>query len=69
MTDKRYIDDIIASFAQDTFILTDDFDLKYLQNQIEQVKNKINQHPKLPKDKKYDYIGTVNQYKQQIKYS
>jgi hypothetical protein len=69
MTDKRYIDDIIENFAQDVFVVTDSFEMDYLGDKIEEIKNTIQNHPKLPNDKKYDYIGTVNHYKQQIKYS
>lgn len=69
MTNKQYIDDIMTKFSQDIFVVTDKFEMKYLQEKIEEIKNKIKNHPKLPTEKKYEYIGIVNHYKQQIKYS
>lgn len=60
---------LIEQFAGDTFILTDNLDLQYLQDQIEKIKIILKNTRFLPYEDLYKYIGIIDAYKKNIKYS
>jgi hypothetical protein len=62
------LDQILNSFSQDSFILTDRHEHKYLNSRIEEIK-KIIEDTNIPNDRREKYISIINNYKKQIRFS
>ncbi len=64
---------LVENFAKETFILSDDFEFKFLQEKIKEIEEYIEGREYdrwiISKEEKYAYIGIIHKYKQQIKYS
>ncbi len=64
----EHIENIIKEFSKDTFIITDKFELTYLQGEIDSIKEII-KTSWLQQTELFKQIGRIDQYKKQIKYS
>ena len=67
---------LLDEFSKDTFIVTDNFEQKYLQKKIEDIKEIIKKPLTSAYDgvyrdeeKIYKQVGTIDAYKKNIKYS
>lgn len=69
---KEKIEEIMKKFPKDIFIITDNFELKYLQSKIISIKEKLQTNCRkwlLSEEQLYIYIWIINSYKNQIKRS
>jgi hypothetical protein len=58
--------EIMTQFEKDTFIATDNFERKFINQKIEELRDLIN-NAQVSTEKKYTYIGQLNTYKQRIR--
>ncbi len=68
LLEDQEVDQIINKFSEDSFYITDNFELKYLQWKIEELKNLVSKL-QISDSKKYYCIGVINGYKKNIKNS
>lgn len=62
------IQNVMAKFSQETFTVTDKFELTYLQEKLKEMKDKI-KNLSLSEGEQFAHIGILNGYKQKLKYS
>ncbi|MDD2536981.1 MAG: reverse transcriptase domain-containing protein [Candidatus Absconditabacteria bacterium] len=66
---KQKFQNLMESFPNERFIVTDNHERKYINKQIKKVNELIQNSPLFTEEEKYDYIGVINTYKQRIEYS
>jgi hypothetical protein len=68
-TYKHRFTALMDDFDKDTFIITDRFELSYLQEKITRMRRQIPMSFGLSKDEKERAIGILDTYRQKIKFS
>ncbi|MDR0369248.1 MAG: hypothetical protein LBH96_01590 [Candidatus Peribacteria bacterium] len=64
-SDPTTLTQILQQFENDTFIATDKFERTFITQKVEELKKLINS-AQISSEKKYQYIGQLNAYKQKI---
>ncbi|MDR0607711.1 MAG: hypothetical protein LBG52_05200, partial [Candidatus Peribacteria bacterium] len=64
-SDPRTLTELMTQFEKDQFIVTDNFERKFVAQKIEELKKLINT-AQISSEKKYLYIGQLNTYKQKM---
>jgi len=59
----------IENFSQEKFILTDNYEHKYLTASIKKIRKLISDSPHFTEDEKYQHIGIIDTYKKRIERS